>query len=229
MVNNMINSVKLIINVRDIKQNQLKVATFGARQNVSRWIARGHKIPEDLIPYWESILGVDQSWFVDEDGYCRLLDEKEAYELEELILTQAYECPDIDYRDNTMKQRIERIHSVMVAKEKLISTIEEDIFDTQYNAEEMLPEEELGILEANLSFYQRICEMRKSKKISETEWTYLFRALSYLISANNNENEIEKDTIAGQIYGIFRNDREKKLQNTLEIMKLLNMDIDITK
>lgn len=225
----MINSVKLIINIRGITQNQLKVATFGARQNVSRWIARGHKIPEDLRPYWENILGVDQSWFVDEDGYCRLLDEKEAYELEEVILTQAFDCPDIDYQANVQKQRIERIHHDMVAKEKLLAAIEEDIFEMQYNADEMLPEEQLDILEENMSIYEKILEIRKTKSISRIEWFYVLRALSELSSNSDIGTKKENDTIDGQICAILKKAREHDKQKALEIIQLLNIDVTSNK
>lgn len=180
----MINSVKYILKERKMQQKEL-INNGVKKQYISRWINRERKFDVLQLQFWIEKLNVPEKFIVDNDGYCKLLNDNEFIELKNYLFNQKLDLMPSKIRDSTGTILLERRHDLNTKISKLQKALRKDIINTVYYLSTLDNEGELSLDASivNAEFYENIINLHKNKALNLDEWFLLINALS-----NINEN-----------------------------------------
>lgn len=219
----MTNALKYILEIKGMKQVDLGKEIGSSKQTISKWVLGKKPIANDSILLIETCLKVKRKHFADERRYCKILNEEEKLALDKDLLRQKYEQPTttinrLEYYNNLMdlneeeqENRAKYLHAYRQKKAKseiqqLANGIKKDIQDTIIKNTEELHEDDLDMLEKNISFYDRLLSLRQSKQVRAAEWDSIFKALHMLTS---EENDIDADVLTMEIYKVLKDNRTR--------------------
>lgn len=218
----MISALKVVLDENGISQNRLAEYLGVSRQTVSRWILRQKPVSENRLLQMEKALKINRKHFIDcKTYYCLLLSEEGKLNLQKIILRQKYQQPTTkinnpEYNNILMglsedekEERKKYLHAYRQKKtksniRKIVNGIKTDIQDTIIKNTEELHEDDLDMLEKNISFYDRLLSLRQSKQVRTAEWDSIFRALHMLTS---EETDIDADAVTMGIYKVLKDNR----------------------
>lgn len=215
----MVNSIKLILSLRGMKQQDL--AKNISKQQVSRWVLQKRKIPKDMEKIWEErILKVPSSFFVNKKGYCKLLNEEEEAKVRDYILEQNSSESQPEFTTDEGYEKYYRQDAIRREMRKIVREVKSDIEDTTRIAEESISAA-FDCIEENQKFYKALLHLRKKHILEMDEWKSILKAIAYVgqeIDKNSN------DEFACDLYEVIKKKREKQLREYEELKKLNLVD-----
>lgn len=218
------NALKIILKERKLTQNYLAFHFKCVKQNVSKWVLRERKIPQYSITELEKIFGVPSRYFVGEDGYCKILTDDEKTELEiylstEIFQTNGSESEELRRWLEEQRNPEEQRRAFYCDIKKINARIKEDILSNPREETINSYEDWLNCVETNIFFYNRILKLRGSKRITDREWSSIGRALYELLLQDTESSLIDSDSLAGKLYQVILEDRERMEKKRLEDLK----------
>lgn len=163
------------------------------KQSTSRYINRQRKIPSVIASYWARKLKVPSTYFVDADGYCKLLTTAEMYELQNFLAGTPTSENEQEY--SSAIEVLERKQSLDVDIRKIQKRIREDIHYAE-DTEDVISA--LDIFESNATFYKELLSLRKASVLSSEEWQSVLNAL-WLLTSKTADRIVAED-LTGAIY-----------------------------
>lgn len=196
-----------------MSQSVLASELMCVKQNVSKWVLRERKIAKDSIPELEEKLGVPSRFFVGVDGYCKELNEDEVVELELYLLNEPFgidESEDVNLRRWIDERRTleERKKAIYHDIKKLNKDIEEDILSAVQEMPINSEEEWIESVEDSINFYRKTLKLKESHRITDREWTNMWKALSVFLLPEEEHMSLDSDTLAGKLYQVIAADRK---------------------
>lgn len=213
----MSNSIKYILKIRGMQHKELCFDTM-QRQYVSRYINRQRKIPEYVQEKWEKIMRVPSKYFVDEKRFCKELSLDDKQRLEDYLLSQQFSDTENDewgWMMSRERQRAERMQYIQYELKRIKKQVEEDVYSVPDVADPM-EEYVIDNIESNLQFYNRFLTLKSSNKISNEDWNGVFRAMSYFIMNQVEEDDIVEDEFVKEVYAAIKKRKQKISQQQLE-------------
>ncbi len=224
----MVNAIQYILSKRSMKNNKLidenQSRSKISKQSLSKYINRQRRIPDYAYLSFEKILNVPHELFVDKNGYCKELTEKEVYELDYYLETHPLTDVSI-VSDNELYER----EAILERGTKLcLKRIKKDIYsvhtDTEIESVHMYIDE----FESNLSIYETFQRLHKSKILSYDEWRSIFKAISYLIDNATQEDINNGHNLSHYIYDAiikYRKEKDYNDKEDKEIQKIFYSDL----
>lgn len=221
----MSNALKVILKERGLSQTDIARSIFVVKQTVSKWVLRQKKIPWETIYFLAEKLDVPHEKFVDENRWCKLLNEDEEKDLRNYLLNQQFEHIEkttFDKGEEEIEDAL--LYPYLLAKRESAAIIEaravkqklgNDVFKTQ-KSKHISREQCIDDIENNTSFYKKILFLRENDRIESDEWDGILIALLHLAC---NKEEIQPNKyhdLAYQIFPVLQKYRAKKEEKRKE-------------
>lgn len=191
------NSVKYILDKRNMKQKQLIYGRY-SKQYISKVINRHFAIPEALITIWEQVLRVPPRFFVDNKGLCKELNSIDIQELDSFINAQIFIENEKELQQFSETELALREHSLTLNITKLQRNIRKDILSVQGDID--CVSDALDVQENNLWFYKDILELHKYGYLSHDEWQSFLKAFQYVLDGTEDHLVANDNAL---VYGMF--------------------------
>jgi len=210
----MVNAIRYILHKRNMQQKDLITKRI-IKQSISKYINKERRIPDYAYKTFEQILNIPHEFFVDNNGYCKELGEKEIYDIDYYIETNPLPNTAIvsDYESLERKALLEKGTKVCLRK------IKTDIYDTRI-IDIKSQATALNTCEANLSTYNNFLRLHKSNVLSPDEWRNIFKGISYLIDYATQDEINDGNNLSHYIYDAIIKYRKERIESNNELIEL---------
>lgn len=205
----MINSIKYILKERKMQQKEL-INDGVKKQYISRWINRERKFDILQLQFWIETLNVPERFIIDDDGYCKLLNENEFQELKDYLFNQQLSNMPYEFQKSMQIQVLERTRDLDLRISKVQKNIRNDILNTVYfkSCLDNEVESALDSSNSNACFYEDIIFLHKNKVLNRNEWFLLIKALGNIDEKMSSKTRKEEMILINNIRESIRNYRE---------------------